>query len=107
MSKAQTYFLVALLFALSVAVFAIQNPESVNIRFLFWQISGISKVLIILASAAVGAVTVIFLGSWWQFKKARYIRQLEAEVKVLKNQQPAAAAAETASQEQTNKLPRV
>jgi uncharacterized integral membrane protein len=104
MGKAKTYFIVALLFALSVSILAIQNPDSVNIKFLFWQWSGISKVLIILASAAVGAVTVIFLGSWWQFKKAMYIRQLEAEIKVLKNQQPAGAAAETMSQE-TNKLP--
>jgi putative membrane protein len=36
MSKAQTYFIVALLFALSVAVFAIQNTESISINFLFW-----------------------------------------------------------------------
>lgn len=98
MSKAQTYFIVALLFALSVAVFAIQNTESISIRFLFWQYQGISKVLVILASAAVGAVMVMFLGFWWQFKKAMYIRQLEAEIKNLKGQQQAAGAAEPKEQ---------
>jgi len=102
MSKAQTYFIVALLFALSVAVFAIQNPESVSIKFLFWQYNGISKVLIILASTAVGAVMVMFLGFWWQIKKAMYIRQLEAEIKSLKNQQPAAGTVEPKCQETTN-----
>lgn len=103
MSKAQTYFILALLFALSVAVFAIQNTESVSIKFLFWQYQGISKVLVILASAAVGAVMVIFLGFWWQFKKAMYIRQLEAEIKALKNQQPAAEAVEKKEQETPQK----
>lgn len=103
MSKAQTYFILALLFALSVAVFAIQNTESVSIKFLFWQYQGISKVLVILASAAVGAVMVIFLGFWWQFKKAMYIRQLEAEIKALKNQQPAAEAVEAKEQEAPQK----
>lgn len=98
MSKAQSYFIVALLFALSVAVFAIQNTESVSIRFLFWQYQGISKVLVILASAAVGAVVVMFLGFWWQFKKAMYIRQLEAEIKVLKSQQPQAGEAQPQEQ---------
>lgn len=91
MSKAQTYFIIALLFALSVAVFAIQNTESVSIKFLFWQYNGISKVLVILASAVVGAVVVMFLGSWWQIKKVMYIRQLESEIKALRKQQPAAA----------------
>lgn len=103
MSKAQTYFILALLFALSVAVFAIQNTESVSIKFLFWQYQGISKVLVILASAAVGAVMVIFLGFWWQFKKAMYIRQLEAEIKALKNQQPAAETVEKKEQEAPQK----
>lgn len=104
MSKAQTYFIVALLFALSVAVFAIQNTESISIKFLFWQYQGISKVLVILASAAVGAVMVMFLGFWWQIKKAMYIRQLEAEIKTLKNQQ-AAVTVEPKAQEATKKEP--
>ena len=98
MSKAQKYFIVALLFALSIAVFAIQNTESVSIKFLFWQCQGISKVLVILVSAAVGAVVVMFLGLWWQIKKAIYIRQLEAEIRSLKNQKPAAGNAESKGQ---------
>jgi len=92
MSKAQTYFIVALLFALSVAVFAIQNTENITIKFLFWQYQGISKVLVILASAAVGAVIVLFLGFWWHFKKAIYIRQLESEIKILKDRKSSAGA---------------
>jgi len=97
MSKAQAYFIVALLFALSVAVFAIQNTEGISINFLFWRYEGISKVLVILASAAVGAIAVLFLGFWWQFKKAMYIRQLEGEIRSLKaklNQEQVAVARE-------------
>lgn len=99
MSKAQTYFIVALLFALSVAVFAVQNTEGVTIKFLFWQYNGISKVLVILASAAVGALLVIFLGLSWQIKRLKYIRQLESEIRALKNQQPPAGTVEPKGRE--------
>lgn len=85
MSKGQFYFLLALLFALLVAVFAIQNPESITINFLVWRFEEVSKVLVILASTAIGALVVIFLGSWWQFKKFVYIRKLEGEVKELQS----------------------
>jgi len=85
MSKAQIYFVLPLLFALAVALFAVQNTEQITINFLFWQFKDISKVVVIISSAIVGALGVLFLGMWWQLKKLLYIRQLEIEVKELKN----------------------
>ncbi|HAP93695.1 MAG TPA: DUF1049 domain-containing protein [Desulfotomaculum sp.] len=85
MNKAQVYFVSALIFALLVTVFALQNPESIGINFLVWRFQEISKVLVILASTAIGALVVIFLGIWWQFKKFMYVRQLEGEIRELKN----------------------
>lgn len=84
MSKAQLYFILALFFALAVALFAIQNPESISINFLVWEYNEISKVIVILASTAVGALVVLFLGFWWQLKKLMHIRQIESELKDLK-----------------------
>lgn len=84
MNRAQLYFVAALLFALLVAVFVLQNTEPVSVNFLFWQFAQVSKVLVILVSAAVGALMVVLLGAWWQFKKYIYVRQLEAELKELK-----------------------
>jgi len=57
----QFYLITALVFALLVAVFAIQNTETVVIQFLAWSFS-ISLVLVILGSAAVGAL-VLYLFS--------------------------------------------
>lgn len=84
MNKAQIYFVLALIFAILVTIFAIQNPETIGINFLVWRFEDISKVLVILASTAIGALVVIFLGIWWQFKKFLYVRQLEGEIRELK-----------------------
>lgn len=82
--KAQLYLTLGILFALIIAIFAIQNTERVDICFLIWQVREVSKVLIILVSAATGALIMFFLGLMWQYKKVKRIRQLEAEIKQLK-----------------------
>jgi putative membrane protein len=88
------YWIVALLFALIVAVFAIQNAAVVNIRFLSWQFQNISLVLVILGSTAVGALLFFILGTIKQVTmtlKLRdaegKIRKLEAQLKELQEQQ--------------------
>ncbi|MGI6727708.1 MAG: LapA family protein [Anaerovoracaceae bacterium] len=49
-------FLLSLVFAFIVAIFAIQNAVAVQIHFFIWEIS-ISQALVILISALLGAVT--------------------------------------------------
>jgi len=80
LSRAQLYLVLGILFALIVAIFAVQNTEKVVIYFLFWQMQEASKVIIILASAAFGALAMFFLGFMWSYKKIKRIRQLEAEI---------------------------
>ena len=84
MSRGQLYLVLGFLFALIVAIFAVQNTEKVVIYFLFWQIQEASKVIIILVSAAFGALAMFFLGFMWSYKKIKRIRQLEAEIADLK-----------------------
>lgn len=84
MSKAQFYSIAAIIFALVVAIFAVQNTEKIAITFLFWQVKEISTVIIILASTAAGALVMLCLGFMWSYKKIRHIRLLEAELKELK-----------------------
>lgn len=90
MSRAQLYFIFGLFFALLITVFAIQNPERISINILFWEFIEISKVMVILASTALGALVVVLLGLGWQIKKFMYIRQLEGEIRELKKNKPAA-----------------
>lgn len=84
MSKAQFYLVAAIIFALVVAIFAVQNTEKMAIQFLFWQLTNVSKVIIILASTALGALVTLCLGFMWSYKKIKHIRLLEAELKELK-----------------------
>ncbi|NPV52822.1 MAG: LapA family protein [Firmicutes bacterium] len=57
----QAYLIVALVFAIAVAVFAVQNSGMVTIRFLNWQ-SDASLIFIILGSAVAGALAVGLVG---------------------------------------------
>ncbi|PRR75833.1 LapA family protein [Neomoorella humiferrea] len=79
----QFFTLMAILFALLVAVFALQNAEPVEINFLFWQFRHISLVLVILGSAAFGALAVFLLGAVRQVRQAREIKELKNNLKKL------------------------
>lgn len=85
-------FVISLLFALLVAIFALQNSMSVTINFLFAEFT-ISQALVILISAVFGAIFVLFLGTIKQIKSNMKIRtltktanMLEEENKILKEQ---------------------
>ena len=54
-------FVLSLIFALVVALFAIQNAGVVNVDFLVWNVS-ISQALVILLSAVIGAIVGALLG---------------------------------------------
>lgn len=77
---------VSLIFALIVAIFAVQNNTPVDIAFLGWKYSGISLVLVILGSAAAGAVAVFCLGLVKQFRLGRELRQAKGQNEELKSQ---------------------
>ncbi|WP_052085690.1 LapA family protein [Clostridium sp. HMP27] len=53
-------FILSLIFALIVAIFALQNAETVNINFLLMDLS-MSQALVIFISAIFGAATVMML----------------------------------------------
>lgn len=83
-------FVLALVFALIVAVFALQNAVAVDISFLTMELS-ISQALVILISAAFGALAVLLLSlvRWIKcqtkiISQTKSISALEQENKVLK-----------------------
>jgi len=79
----QFYSLLALIFALLVAIFAIQNASMVEINFLTWRFPQISLVLVILGSAAFGALVVFLLGLVKQLRMVREIRDIKNQNKKL------------------------
>ncbi|NLC77844.1 MAG: LapA family protein [Clostridia bacterium] len=82
----QVYWIVAFIFALIVAVFAIQNAEVVNIRFLRWQFESISLVLVIIGSAAVGAFLFFILGTIKQVTMTLRLKEAEGKIRKLESQ---------------------
>ena len=71
------YLIIALIFGLSVATFAVQNSSTVLVRFLGWQAEA-SVVVIMLSSAAVGAILMGIAAGIHQVRLNIRLRQSEA-----------------------------
>ncbi|NLO90251.1 MAG: DUF1049 domain-containing protein [Clostridia bacterium] len=93
----------SLLFALIVAIFAVQNNTPVDIAFLGWKYSGISLVLVIIGSATAGAVIIFFIGLFRQIKLTVELRQLKAANERLTKMLEDFKSKETETQEELNK----
>ncbi|MEW6770162.1 MAG: LapA family protein [Bacillota bacterium] len=72
------YLILGLLFALLVAVFAVQNATLVDIRFLGWEFKGISLALVVLGAAAGGALMVFILSLGREVRHAWRVRELSS-----------------------------
>lgn len=75
--------------AVAIAIFALQNPDQVTIRFLGWQVERAPLAAVILLSGAVGAIIVSLIGFVQRWKLRSKIRQLEARVRNLEVARPA------------------
>ncbi len=84
MKKYQVYFLMAIVFAVIISIFSVQNAESVSINFLIWKVQNVSKIVVILLSALLGSLITLCFMFVWQIKKWSYVLQLEAQIKDLK-----------------------
>lgn len=80
--KTQWSVILALLFSLLVAVFALLNNEMIVINYLFGTME-ISAVLVILGSASAGALVIIFLNLVRNVKLGFELRELKKKVKEL------------------------
>ncbi|HHW56906.1 MAG TPA: DUF1049 domain-containing protein [Clostridia bacterium] len=83
--KGLSYTILALIFAIIVAIFAIYNAGPVDIKFLHWQYS-ISQALVILLSTAIGAIIVGIIGVFAQIKYSTTIRGLNNKIKELEKE---------------------
>lgn len=78
-------FIVSLIFAILVAIFAIQNAGSVDVKFFFSEFR-ISQAVVILASTIIGAIIVVLLGLIKQIKQNLKIKHLTKEIDSLKSE---------------------
>ncbi|WP_068674448.1 lipopolysaccharide assembly LapA domain-containing protein [Oceanobacillus sp. Castelsardo] len=76
--KGQSYVLLAIIFIIIVAVFAIMNVEPVEVNYLFW--SGSSPlILVILFSVLMGGLITAAVGALKMFKLQKQMKQLKKE----------------------------
>jgi uncharacterized integral membrane protein len=59
----QIIVILALLFAVVIAIFAVQNTTSVPVRFLTYETDGLAVSVLVLISAAFGALVMLLLGT--------------------------------------------
>jgi len=86
----QIQMVLALVFTLVVAIFAVQNAYGVDVSFLAWQFNDISLVLVILGSVVAGALVTYILGLLRDLQHGRRIKELELRNKRLEQELAAA-----------------
>lgn len=83
--KGQTYIILALLFALIVATFAVINVEAVEVNYLFFQ-SESPLILVILVSTLLGGLITGGFGIYHLIGVKKKMRQLQEENQQLRAQ---------------------
>lgn len=81
----QAGFIISLVFAIIVAVFALRNGSNVNIDFLFAKIQ-VSQAIVIFVSAALGAIIVTILGLVRHVKLTIKIKEQSKQISSLENE---------------------
>ncbi len=77
--KLQIRLILALAFAMVIALFAVQNAATVEVRFLAWHFET-TLVIVILASTAVGALVVGLLGFFKQVRLGHQLHGTQGQV---------------------------
>lgn len=81
--KGQTYTILAILFVIIVAIFAVLNVEPVVVNYVFW--TGESPLIfVILFSVLMGGMITAAVGSLRIFKLQRHLKKLTSENNHLK-----------------------
>jgi uncharacterized integral membrane protein len=82
----QVSFILLLIVSIFIAIFAIQNGETVSIDLFFLK-TEMSQALVILASVGLGALVAVVLSTFGKVKRLREIKSLNKRVKVLEDEQ--------------------
>lgn len=78
----QLWFILSLVFAVLIAFFAVLNSAVVTIQLGFWKMD-LSQSVVILGSAAIGAIVTTFFGIFNRLKSSLKTRELKNQVKEL------------------------
>ncbi|RIU93650.1 LapA family protein [Oceanobacillus picturae] len=83
--KGQGYVILAIIFVIIVAVFAVTNVDPVEVNYLFWTAES-PLILIILFSVLMGGIITAAVGVIRMFRLQRQVRSLQKENETLHTQ---------------------
>ncbi|WP_042223357.1 LapA family protein [Oceanobacillus manasiensis] len=83
--KGQGYVILAIIFVIIVAVFAVTNVNPVEVNYLFWTAES-PLILIILFSVLMGGIITAAVGVIRMFRLQRQVRSLQKENETLHTQ---------------------
>jgi uncharacterized integral membrane protein len=81
----QVNFILLLIVSIFIAIFAIQNGDTVTIDLFFFQ-GEMSQALVILASVGLGALVTVALSTFGKIKRLRSIKSLNKQIKTLEGE---------------------
>lgn|SRR5690606_6830926 len=76
--KGQTYVIIAIIFMILVAVFAVTNVNPVEVNYFFWKVES-PLILVILFSVLMGGVITAAVGMVRMFRMQKEIKLLKRE----------------------------
>jgi len=95
----QFIVIVALVFSILIAIFAVQNTTAVDVQFLTGRVEAVAVSVLVLISAAIGALVMLLLGSareisirWHHRSTSNQLKQAQARVAQLEKAQATAEA---------------
>jgi uncharacterized integral membrane protein len=108
----QLIVIVALAFSILIAIFAVQNTTPVAVSFLTYRADEVAVSVLVLISAALGAIAMLLLGisreitlRWHHRSVSNQLKQSQARVAELERQQPGSAPAPGASDARSGSTP--
>ncbi|WP_188453538.1 LapA family protein [Virgibacillus oceani] len=78
--RGQSYVILAIIFVIIVAVFAVTNVDTVEVNYLFWS-GEAPLILVILFSVLMGGIITAAVGAVKMFRLQREVRSLKSENK--------------------------
>lgn len=99
----QIYFILSLLFAVLVAGFAVINSEMIEISYFIGKVE-VAQSVVILVSAAFGALIMGLFAIFSKFKSGLKTRKLNGRIKALEKEVEAYRKAESKAAEEKAKL---
>lgn len=77
----QLFWIASLLFAVVIALFAVQNNQVVSVNFLLWRLEGVAVSTLVLAAAALGALLTYLLGLGRAIRQQMATRATRSELR--------------------------